>query len=165
MSDPFLGDIKVVAFGFAPRGWAPCNGQLLPIQQYTALFSLLGTSYGGNGQTNFALPNLQGRVPLHAGDVYTPGAQGGEARHTLTVAEVPAHTHPVQGDGVPGTLPSPSGTVLAGSAKAAYGSTFDTTMNPLAAGTAGNSQPHQNMPPFLVMNFIICLSGIFPVRN
>jgi microcystin-dependent protein len=165
MPDAYLGDIKLVGFGFAPRGWALCNGQLLPVRQYTALFSLLGTTYGGDGQNTFALPNLQGRIPLHAGGQYGPGQQGGEAGHTLTTGEMPAHTHSVQGTAATGTLSTPTGALLAGSVQAAYGSKLDTEMNPLAVSSVGGSQPHPNMPPFLVVNFIICLSGIYPSRN
>jgi len=165
MSQAYIGDIKLVSFGFPPRGWATCSGQLLPINQYQAVFSLLGTTYGGNGTTNFALPDLRARIPLHAGGQFEQGQQGGEATHTLTVSEIPAHTHAAIGVSTAGTVSQPSGQLLAGSVQAAYGTGADLGMSPLAARPAGNSQPHPNMPPFLGMNFIICLSGIFPPRN
>jgi microcystin-dependent protein len=165
MSDAYLGDIKLVAFSFAPRGWAQCNGQLLPIAQNQALFSLLGTTYGGDGQRTFALPDLRGRIALHPGPQYSAGAQGGEVNHTLTTAEIPVHPHTAQGNTAAATMSSPTGQVLAGSAASAYGSTPDTPMNALAVSTTGSSQPHPNMPPFLVLNYIICLAGLYPSRN
>lgn len=165
MSQAFIGDIKVVAFGFAPKGWALCNGQLLPISQYQPLFSLLGTMYGGDGRTTFALPDLRARIPLHNGSGYSQGQQGGEATHTLNVNELPAHTHSAIGVSDAGTVSLPSAQLLAGAPQASYGNTLDLVMNPVAARPAGNSQPHPNMPPFLGLNFIICLSGIFPSRN
>jgi microcystin-dependent protein len=165
MSEAFVGDIKVVAFGFAPRGWALCNGQLLPISQNQPLFSLLGTMYGGDGRTTFGLPDLRARIPLHNGGQYQQGQQGGEATHTLNLNEIPAHTHSVIGVSSAGTVSQPSAQLLAGAAQASYGNTLDLGMNPVAARPAGNSQPHPNMPPFLGLNFIICLSGIFPSRN
>jgi microcystin-dependent protein len=165
MSEAYLGDIKLVAFSFAPRGWQQCNGQLLPINQYQALFSLLGTTYGGNGSTTFALPDLRGRIPLHAGPGYDQGTPGGEAAHTLTVSEIPAHSHSVVANSVTGTLSTPANNLLAGAAQASYGTTLDLGMSPAAARPAGGSQPHPNMPPFLGMNYIICLSGIFPPRT
>jgi microcystin-dependent protein len=165
MSEAYMGDIKVVAFNFAPRGWALCNGQTLAINQYQALFSLLGTIYGGNGTTTFALPNLQARIPLHAGGQYAQGQPGGEATHTLLLTEIPAHTHTVIGDSTAAKVSQPAGELLASAAQASYGSGATLGMNPLAARPAGNSQPHPNMPPYLVLNFIICLVGIFPSRN
>lgn len=166
MADAFLGDIKLVAFNFAPRNWALCNGQLMSVQQNQALFALLGTTYGGNGQTSFALPNLQARIPLHMGNGYPAGVKGGEAAHTLVLGEIPAHTHSVMGDISPGTTASPSQAVLATqSDNTAYGPSVDLAMNPATALPTGNSMPHANMPPFLTLNFIICLAGIFPSRN
>jgi microcystin-dependent protein len=165
MSDAYIGDIKVVAFGFAPRGWALCNGQLLPIAQYQALFSLLGTMYGGDGKTTFALPDLRSRIPLHTGNGYNQGQPGGEVGHTLTVNELPLHNHTAIGDSTAGKASQPGGELAAGSVQAAYGTSADLTMNPAAARPAGNAQPHPNLPPYLVLNFIICLNGIFPTRN
>jgi microcystin-dependent protein len=165
MSQAYIGDIKVVSFNFAPRNWALCNGQLLPINQYQAVFSLLGTMYGGNGTTNFALPNLQARIPLHTSGQYAQGSAGGEAAHTLTLNELPLHTHSVLGDSTAGKASLPSGEYLAGSTTVAYGPDVSLGMNPLSARPAGNSQPHNNLAPYLVLNFIICLVGIFPSRN
>lgn len=165
MSEAFIGDIKVVSFGFAPKGWALCNGQLLSISQYQPLFSLIGASYGGDGRSTFALPDLRSRIPLHAGNGYSQGQQGGEVSHTLNSVEIPPHTHTVIGDSTAGKASVPGGALAAGSVQAAYGTAGDLQMNPAAARPAGNSQPHPNLPPFLVLNFIICLVGLFPPRN
>jgi microcystin-dependent protein len=165
MADAFLGDIKLVAFSFAPKNWALCNGQLMSVNQNQALFALLGTTYGGNGTTNFALPNLQARIPLSMGNGYGPGAEGGEAAHTLLVGEIPAHTHTVNGDSTAATTSAPSLAVLAQSKNTSYGPGVDLPMNPATALTAGKSLAHLNMPPFLTLNFIICLAGIFPSRT
>jgi microcystin-dependent protein len=165
MTDAFIGDIRIVSFSYAPRGWAQCNGQLLPISQNQALFSLLGTMYGGNGQTTFSLPNLQTRVPLHLGPAYTQGQAGGETAHTLTVNELPSHTHQITATGATPSVSVPGGSVQAPHTKSSYGGTLDAPMNPSAVSLVGGSQPHDNMPPYLVLNFIICLSGIFPSRN
>jgi microcystin-dependent protein len=177
VSDQFLGEIRGVGFNFAPQGWAICNGQLLPIAQNTALFSLLGTTYGGNGQTTFALPDLQARIPVHAGS-NTPGLapvslgeSDGTTTVTLTQQEMPTHNHPPQSVAAPGTTNSPAGAVWAqahlGRATdviyAAAGAT--TSMAPAAIGAVGANQPHNNMPPFLVINYIIALQGIFPARS
>src|SRR3954469_4938855 len=113
MSEPFLSEIKIVAFNFAPKGWALCNGQLLPINQNQALFSLLGTAYGGNGQTNFALPNMQGAVPMHMGSGFTLGQTGGETAHTVSISEMPTHTHTLNAANKDGTVPAPTGQLLA----------------------------------------------------
>lgn len=164
MSDPYIGEIKVISFNFPPKGWAFCNGQLLPINQNQALFSLLGTQYGGDGQTTFALPNLQGRIPVHQGQNFTVGQAGGEASHTLTVAETPAHTHlPLAVNAATGA--SPAGTAWATAPLPAYGSASDTVMSPVALANAGGSQPHENRSPYLVLNFVIALVGIFPSRS
>jgi microcystin-dependent protein len=165
MSEAFIGDIKVVSFNFAPRNWAMCNGQLLPINQYQPLFSLLGTMYGGDGRTTFALPDLRGRIPLHNGGQYEQGKPGGEAAHTLNLNEMPAHTHTVLGLSAAGSASLPANQLLATAPQASYGTTLDLGMNPVAARPAGGSQPHPNMPPFLGMVFIICLFGIFPSRG
>ena len=165
MSDPFIGEIKVISFNFPPKGWAFCNGQLLPINQNQALFSILGTMYGGNGQTTFALPNLQARMPVHQSQGINVGQVGGEATHTLTINEMPAHNHPGMGAPAPDGS-SPNGTVWAPAEGALeYSPAPNTTMNPAAIANTGGSQPHQNEAPYLVLNFVIALVGIFPSRN
>ena len=169
MSTPYLSEIRVVSFNFAPRGWAQCNGQLLPINQNQALFSLLGTTYGGDGRVNFALPNLQGNVPLHAGNGFNLGQTGGEAMHTLTAAEMPAHTHQVTATSDAATVPSPAGAELA-AAGATVGSVYapgpaNTPLSPGSVTTVGGGQPHENRQPYLTLNFVIALQGIFPSRN
>ncbi len=165
MPTPFLGQISIFSFNFAPRGWAQCNGQLLAIAQNQALFSILGTTYGGNGTTTFALPDLRGRTPVYVGNGIGLGQAGGEENHTVTVAEMPAHTHPAAG-GPSATLVAPSGN-LPGSATSAnfYAGSANTSMNPQAVTNMGGSQPHPNMSPYLVLNVCIALQGIFPSRN
>jgi len=165
MATPFLGEIKVVSFGFAPKGWALCNGQLLPITQNTALFSLLGTTYGGNGTTNFALPNLQGSMPIHTGNGFVQGAIGGEVNHTLITEEIPSHTHVAQGVSAGATSATAAGETWAASVQNPYNAAPNTTLKATAVSSTGGGQPHQNMPPYLVLNFVIALSGIFPSRN
>ena len=165
MSDPYIGEIKVVSFNFPPRGWALCNGQLLPINQNQALFSILGTMYGGDGRTNFALPNLQGRMPLHQGAGYNVGQAGGEAAHTLTTSEMPTHLHPAAAQSAatnPGV--SPAGAIWAQAPAPAYAPAPNIEMNPAAVQNGGGSQPHENQAPYLVLNFVIALVGIFPSR-
>jgi microcystin-dependent protein len=162
VGDPFQGEIKLVAFNFAPRGWAFCNGQILPIAQNQALFSILGTTYGGNGQTTFALPNLQGRVALHTSNSFSLGQVGGEQSHTLITNEMPLHTHNVQGTSSPASLQSASNNVWAASSAGPYAATSNTTMGPQSVGTNNGSQPHDNMQPYLVINYIIALQGVFP---
>jgi microcystin-dependent protein len=165
MSEPFLGEIRVFSFGFAPRGWAFCNGQILPINQNQALFSLLGTFYGGKGINTFALPDMQGRVPLHVGNLHALGDSGGEENHVLTLAEMPAHFHPIGASSNNADRPSPSGAFSAVTAANAYHTSSNTTMSSQASGSAGSGQGHPNMSPYLVLNFCIALSGIFPSRN
>jgi len=182
LAEPFLSEIRIMSFNFAPKGWAVCNGQLLPINQNQALFALLGTTYGGNGQTNFALPNLQGRVAIHEGAGHTLGENGGTESHTLTLGEMPAHVHGLQATGNPGTASSPAGSVLAQRVPAstpdqiftdgfespdnAYGPPESLVpMSPQAVGITGGAQPHLNMQPFLTLTFCIALQGIFPSRN
>lgn len=165
MSTPFLGEIKIVSFAFAPKGWALCNGQLLPINQNQALFSLLGTMYGGDGRTTFALPNLQGRVPFHFGNGFTLGQSGGEQAHTLSIPELPAHTHSPVGSSAGPSAASPAGNVWASQAGGGYAGSSDTAMNPGSITNTGGSQPHDNMSPYLVLNFCIALQGIFPSQN
>jgi microcystin-dependent protein len=165
MGTPYLGEIRLMSFNFAPKGWALCNGQFLPINQNQPLFALLGTNYGGNGQTTFALPNLQGRVPVGFGSDYTLGEQFGEYAHTLTAQEMPAHVHTASVAASANTV-APSGTVsLAQPGKAAYAPTGSVAMNPLTVSTVGGSQPHENTAPYLTVQFAIALVGIFPSQN
>ena len=165
MSTPFLGEIKIVSFNFPPKGWAFCNGQLLPINQNQALFSILGTQYGGNGQTDFALPNLQGRMPVHVGNGITIGQQGGETAHTLNISELPAHTHTPVGSGNPPSVTSASGNLWSTFSSNQYNNAPNQAMNPGCIGASGGSQPHDNMSPYLVLTFVIALQGIFPSQN
>lgn len=167
MSDPFLSEIKIVSFNFAPQGWAFCNGQLLPINQNQALFSLLGTTYGGDGQTNFALPNLQGRAPFHFDGSFILGQIGGEENHTLTQTEMPMHTHAVTATSNASTSQFPaSNTLLARGSSPLYAPSQGlVSMSPQGVSSSGGSQPHLNMMPYLVLNFVIALQGIFPSRN
>jgi microcystin-dependent protein len=165
MAEPFLSEIRLFSFNFPPKGWALCNGQLLPINQNQALFSLLGTTYGGNGQTNFALPNLRGRCAMHEGSGFTLGQAGGEEAHTITMSEMPAHFHVLQGANKNGDLPVPGGNLL-GNVNNLYRAA--TNLVPLLSGTVGNaggSQPHMNMSPYIAINFCIALQGIFPSQN
>lgn len=166
-SDPFLSEIQIFAFNFAPRGWAVCNGQLLAINTNQALFSLLGTTYGGNGQTNFALPNLQGRVPMHIGTNFVQGQTSGEETHTLIISEMPAHTHQVSGTSAIVSQTSPGGNLWANGAqgKAYSNAAPNGTMNTGSIGNAGSGQAHENRNPYLTLNICIALQGIFPSRN
>ena len=167
MAEPFLSEIRVFSFNFAPRGWALCNGQLLPINQNQALFSLLGTTYGGDGRVNFALPNLQGRVPIHTGDGHTLGERGGEQAHTLSISELPAHTHSAQASAAAGTQNVPANNMMLAQ-RAAEIYRAPSNLGAMIGGTvanAGGSQAHLNMQPFLTLNFCIALQGIFPSPN
>jgi microcystin-dependent protein len=167
--EPYIGEIMLVSFNFAPKGWAMCNGQLLPINQNQALYSILGTTYGGNGTTNFALPNLQGRMPMHAGQgpglsSHVRGEVSGETSHTLVPGELPSHTHAFRASSGAGTTANPANMYLARSAAGVplYGATANTTMMSNEISTAGGNQPHPNQQPYLVMNHVIALQGIFP---
>jgi microcystin-dependent protein len=181
MSESFLGEIKIISWNFPPKGWTFCNGQLLPINQNQALFSIMGTTYGGDGRTNFALPNLQGRMPVHVGNGIQFGQMGGETAHALLGSEMAAHNHAMGANGSAGSgasnTPDPSGKILAvsagsgGTPVAPFGANIYSSAGPNAAlapgcvAGAGSSQPHENMSPYLVLNFIVALQGIFPSQN
>jgi len=166
MAEPFLSEIRIMSFSFAPKGWALCNGQLLPINQNQALFSLLGTTFGGDGRVNFALPDLRARTPLHVGSGHTLGERGGEQAHTLSIAELPTHTHVVNASNNSGTTNAPSGNALGKALQNAYAAPQNLqAMNPAAVTNTGGSQAHLNMQPFLTLSFCIALQGIFPSPN
>jgi len=165
MAEPFLSEIRIMSFSFAPKGWALCNGQLLPINQNQALFSLLGTTYGGDGRVNFALPDLRARTPIHMGQGHTLGERGGEQAVTLSISQLPTHTHVLNGSSANGTLNSPVGAFLASFNNGYSGPTALTTVNPATVTNVGGSQAHQNMEPFLTLTFCIALQGIFPSPN
>lgn len=166
MAEPFLSEIRIFSFPFAPRGWAMCNGQLLPINQNQALFALLGTNYGGNGQTNFALPNLRRRSPIHFGGAYSLGQQGGEDSHTLSIAEIPTHNHPLRATSdVQNTLVPSNNFLAATTPSSFYTGTANAAMLPQTINNTGGSQAHNNIQPSLVLNFCIALQGIFPSQN
>jgi microcystin-dependent protein len=164
MSDPFIAELRIMSFNYPPKGWALCNGQLLPINQNQALFSILGTTYGGNGQTTFALPNLRGRVPMHMGNGHTEGEAAGSPSVTVNISQMPAHTHFVQASSTNGDVNAPTGHLLAASPIYAGPSNFQ-PLNPLTITNVGNNQPHENRQPYLCLNFCIALQGIFPSRN
>lgn len=167
MGTPFLGEIKMTSFNFAPKGWALCNGQLLPINQNQALFSLLGTTFGGDGRVNFGLPDFRGRTPIHVGSSHTLGERGGEQAHTLNILEMPTHVHEVRAATDLATTGDPSNAAFA-QPSAAMGSVYNTSpdslvaLAPSAVANVGGSQAHLNMQPFLTLSFCIALQGIFP---
>ncbi len=165
MAEPFLSEIRIVSFNYPPRGWAFANGQILPINQNQPLFSLIGTFYGGNGQTNFQLPNLQGRVPMHYGRSYTIAQQIGEYAHTLNLQEMPQHNHNAFGSPANANQPVPNSAVLGTAANVYRGYDNLTPLQTTSISMAGGSQPHNNMQPYLVLNFCIALVGIFPSQN
>jgi len=166
MSEPFLSEIRIFSFHFAPKNWALCNGQLLPVNQNQGLFSLLGTTYGGNGTANFALPDLRGRTPIHAGIAFSLGQASGSATHTLIANEIPSHTHALQATTASADQKSPAGGLAAYADENLYTKTAAANlMDPSVAGSTGGMQPHSNMQPYLVLNFCIALTGIFPSRN
>ena len=176
MSDPFLGEIRIFAGNFAPRGWAQCNGQLLSIAQNSALFALLGITYGGDGQSTFGLPDLRGRVPMNWGQgpglsPHSIGEASGSETVTLIQTQMPAHTHIANASSQDGNSTAPTGAIWATAVDAnnqegsSYGTTPNTTMAPAAIGVAGGNQPHPNMQPYLCLTFIIALEGIYPSRS
>ena len=167
MAEPFLAEIRIMSFVFAPRGWALCNGQLLPINQNQGLFSLLGTTFGGDGRVNFALPDLRGRVPIHVGSSHTLGERGGEQAHSVSIAELPTHTHVMNATSDNATAVTPGSAVgYARSGSLMYGSASNLgALLPQAVSNTGGSQAHLNMQPFLTLSFCIALQGIFPSPN
>lgn len=166
MAEPFLSEIRIMSFNFAPKGWALCNGQLLPINQNQALFSLLGTTFGGDGRVNFALPDLRARTPIHVGSGHTLGERGGEQAHAISIAELPTHTHVANASSSVGNAVVPTGAVLASPLNLSYRPPDSlTTLHPSTVANVGGSQAHLNMQPFLVLNFCIALQGLFPSPN
>ena len=166
MDEPFLGEIRPFAFGFTPKGWANCDGQLLPIAQNAALFSLLGTMYGGDGRTTFALPDLRGRAGMHVSSVHTQGERAGQENVTLSTAQIPLHSHTVNCSNTIGNQTSPAGKFWAqdSDGNVVFSSTGGATMAAAAIGNTGG-QPHSNMQPYLVVNYCIAVQGIFPSRS
>jgi microcystin-dependent protein len=167
MSTPYLAEIRVFSFDYAPSGWALCNGQLLPINQNQALFSLLGTTYGGNGTTTFSLPNLQGKCAICSSSNYLLGATGGEAAHTLVTSEMPAHTHNQAASSATGTETSPVNNYPAAVSSNPYLGSAATALTTVGSGSTsvGSGESHQNLSPYLVLNFCIALTGIYPSRS
>src|ERR1044072_2633999 len=164
--DPYLSEIRIFSFGFAPKGWSQCNGQTLSIAQNQALFALLGTTYGGDGRTTFLLPNLAGRAAMSVGTGFVQGQTGGEANHTLTINEIPQHNHLAIASSNAAGAGTPANNFWAsGAGSKPYSNTPNTQMAAAALGAAGGSQPHNNLPPYLTVNFCIALQGIFPSRN
>lgn len=165
MGTPFLGEVKILSFEFAPKGWAQCNGQLMQINQNQALFALFGTMYGGNGQTTFGLPDLRGRVPIHMGQGFTQGQNGGETAHTVSIQEMPAHEHFAFGSSANSDTDIPTNNFL-GAANNMYGPPGNLTiLHPSSITNVGNSQPHENEQPYLTLNMCVALLGVFPSRN
>lgn len=168
MAEPFLSEIRIMSFQFAPKGWALCDGQLLPINQNQGLFSLLGTTFGGDGRVNFALPDLRARTPIHVGSGRTLGERGGEQAHTLSIAELPEHVHVANANGSPASTSTPSATLVLASSTGdnAWGPASNlVAMSPASITNVGGSQAHLNMQPFLTLSFCIALQGIFPSPN
>jgi len=165
MAEPFLSEVRIMSFVFAPKGWALCDGQLLPINQNQALFSLLGTTFGGDGRVNFGLPDLRGRAPIHVGSGHTLGERGGEQAHTLSIAEIPTHVHVWNANGSPATTNTPTTSLVLAQSTGdnAWGPASNlVAMNPGTIANVGGSQAHLNMQPFLILSFCIALQGIFP---
>ena len=165
MAEPFLSEIRIMSFVFAPKGWALCNGQLLPIDQNQALFSLLGTTFGGDGRVNFGLPDLRARTPIHVGSGHTLGERGGEPAHTLSIAEIPQHVHVLNGTSVQATTSTPATNLMLAKStpQNLYGAATNLqAFSPAAVANVGGSQAHLNLQPFLTLSFCIALQGIFP---
>jgi microcystin-dependent protein len=165
MAEPFLAEVRIMSFNFPPKGWALCNGQFLPINQNQALFSLLGTTFGGNGQTTFALPDMRGKTPIHMGSAHTLGEAAGAEATTLNINNLPAHTHQVTSVNGSAATNSPNGAYLAASAAVYHGPTSLVPLHPGTITSVGGSQAHTNMQPFLALNFCIALQGIFPSQT
>jgi microcystin-dependent protein len=165
MAEPFLSEIRLMSFSYAPKGWATCDGQLLPINQNQALFSLLGTTFGGDGRVNFALPDYRGRTPIHVGNAHTLGERGGEQAHTLSIAEMPTHTHTAQAATANATTNNPINNYLGASLNVYTPPANLVAINAGTVASTGGSQAHLNMQPFLTLNFCIALQGIFPSPN
>jgi microcystin-dependent protein len=167
MSEPFLAEVRLFGFNFAPRGWALCDGQILPINQNQSLYSLLGTTYGGDGRTSFALPDLRGRTPIHVGSGHQQGQKGGEQSHTIGVAEMPAHTHLARCTNEDANKKEPGGNVWAAQSTGTnYGTVGpNSSLVSTSISNAGGGQAHENMQPYLAVNFAIALQGLFPSRN
>jgi microcystin-dependent protein len=165
MAQPYLGEIRAFGFTFAPKGWALCNGQLLPINQNQALFSLLGVTFGGDGIRTFQLPNLQASMPVHMGNGFDIGSLGGQSTHTLLVTEIPTHTHQAQGVSTTANSSSATDATWGASTQNPYINTQNTSMAANAVSPAGGGQPHDNMAPYLVLNYCIALAGIYPSRS
>jgi microcystin-dependent protein len=167
MAEPFLSEIRLMSFNFPPKGWALCNGQLMPINQNQALFSLLGTTYGGDGRVNFALPDLRGRVPIHEGSGHTLGEKGGEQAHTLSSGELPQHVHLLQASTVAANAPTPANDVFAPSGGNQFFGPANNlvSVQPGTVTSVGGSQAHLNMQPYLTLSYCIALQGIFPSPN
>jgi microcystin-dependent protein len=165
MAEPFLSEIRIFSFNFPPKGWAFCNGQFLPINQNQALFALLGTTFGGNGQTTFALPDLRGRVPIHMGDGHTLGEAAGTTSVTVNLQQLPTHLHGLQAINANANTNEATNGFLAQSSNLYHSPTTLTTLHPASVTSVGGNQPHNNMMPYLALNFCIALQGIFPSRN
>ena len=166
MAEPFLAEIKIIGFNFAPQGWALCDGQTLPINQNQAVFSLLGTTYGGDGLTTFALPDLRGRTPIHMGSGHSLGQRSGQEGVALSVSQIPSHDHPMRASNSAASTAEVTGASLAQSAASAYvASSANASLSADSVGNAGGGQPHNNMQPYLTLHFIIALTGLFPSRN
>lgn len=175
MADPFVAEIRIFPFNFVPKGWAWCDGQILPLSQNTALFSLLGTIYGGDGKSTFALPNLQGNAPMHPGQgpglsLHDLGESGGSETVTLLQSQIPSHTHTMKANSGDGISPTPTNNVSSGPGADRdlflyKDGTSNTTMNPSSSGISGGDQPHNNLMPYLTLNFCIALQGVFPPRT